>query len=299
MLYSDSTRTGSPFAKDPSVVRFRGRYLLYYSMPPIPGQGWAVGIAESDDLDHWSKVGELLPSPDHHDSTGLAAPGAVVLDGRVHLFYQSYGHGPKDAICHAVSDDGVRFTRTSIEPVFRPRGPWCVGRAIDADAFAFNGRLYLYYATRDPQMKVQMLGVASADLASDFSASTWTDHNPDGPLLKPELSWEQDCIEAPTVCQHGSRLYLFYGGAYNCAPQQIGVAVSTDAVRWTRRSDRPLLAHGPPGAWNESESGHPGVFVDADGTTHLFFQGSADRGKTWFLSRVRLDWADAGPSVAR
>ena len=55
--------------------------------------------------------------------------------------------------------------------------------------------------------------------------------------------------------------------SYNNDPQQIGVA--------------------------SSESGHPGVFVDADGTPHLFYQGNNDGGKTTVMEK---NWsATSGP----
>ena len=301
MLWADTSRIGRPFAKDPSVVRFGGRYLLYFSLPPasdksIPS-GWAIGIAESRDLIEWKKIGELLPEQDC-EKKGLCAPGARVLDGKVHLFYQTYGNGPKDAICHAVSEDGVRFARDPTNPVFHPTGEWTAGRAIDAEVIEHDGKLFLYCATRDPAMKVQMLTVAAADRKSDFGRAAWKQLG-DGPVLKPELPWETRCIEAPTVLKRGETLYLFYAGGYNNEPQQIGCATSKDGVRFTRIFQEPLLPNGKPGEWNECESGHPGVFVDDDGQTYLFFQGNRDKGKTWQLSWVKLGWKDEKPHVIR
>ena len=304
MKWADETRLGRPYAKDPSVVRFKDRYLMYFSLPPFDAKlappaapkGWSIGIAESRDLTGWKKIGELWPEQDC-DRNGLCAPGALVLEGRVHLFYQTYGNGPRDAICHAVSDDGLRFTRHPQNPVFRPQGAWRVGRAIDADAFPSNGKLLLYYATRDPNMVTQMVGVASADLGSGFGPDAWTQLG-DGPVLRPELPWERKCIEASSIVRRGDTLVMFYAGGYNNEPQQIGVASSTDGVTWTRLSDEPLLANGAPGAWNASESGHPGAFMDADGRTWLFFQGNPDKGKTWFLSKREILWQGAVPRLA-
>lgn len=305
VLFGDTSRLGRPFAKDPSVVRFGGRYLMYYSIPPYGPQlapagalsGWAVGIAESKDLIHWTKAGEMLPEQEV-ERNGMAAPGARVLDGKVHLFYQTYGNGPKDAICHAVSSDGLHFQRDPSNPVFRPTGKWNVGRAIDAEVFEHQDKLLLYYATRDPQMKIQMVGVAAADRKSDFGRETWTDLSLEGPALKPELPWERDCIEAATVCRQGDTLYMFYAGAYNNAPQQIGCATSRDGIHWTRLSPDPLVPNGPPGTWNASESGHPGVFVDDDGQTYLFFQGNNDKGRTWFISCAKVAWREGRPTVS-
>ena len=300
MYFGDATRTGRSFAKDPSVIKLRGRYLMYYSAAPSTNKtvpkGWAIGIAESRDLVNWQKAGELLPQQEC-DKNGLCAAGARVIAGKVHLFYQTYGNGPRDAICHAVSDDGLRFTRDASNPVFHPSGDWTSGRAIDAEVFPVGDMLFLYFATRDPAMKVQMIGVAGADLKSDFSRSAWKQLS-NGPILKPELPWERNCIEAPTVCRRGDAFFMFYAGAYNNEPQQIGCATSQDGLHWTRLFQEPLLANGKPGEWNSSESGHPSIFADNDGQTYLFYQGNNDKGRTWFLSRVRIDWKDGKPSVA-
>jgi hypothetical protein len=246
-------------------------------------------------LGAWKKVGELLPAQDC-DQKGICAPAAILLNGRVHLFYQTYGNGAKDAICHAVSADGLRFARDPSNPVFRPAGAWTAGRAIDAEVCPFGKRLFLWFATRDPAMKIQMIGVAGADLESDFSRHTWTQLQ-DGPVLKPELPWEKSCIEAPSVLRRGDTFYMFYAGAYNNEPQQIGVAASRDGISWQRLSDQPLLPNGAPGTWNSSESGHPGIFKDTDGRVYLFYQGNNDRGRTWFLSAVEIGWNDRGPFV--
>jgi predicted GH43/DUF377 family glycosyl hydrolase len=305
MHWADTSR-GRPYAKDPSVVKFGGRYLMYYSVGPYPKtdpratpmDGWNIGIAESRDLDTWTKLGELNPAQDC-DRKGLCAPAAWVHQGKVHLFYQTYGNGPKDAICHAWSTDGVRFTRDASNPIFAPTGAWTAGRAIDAEVFPLGDRLLLYFATRDPAMKVQMIGVAGAPLASDFSRAQWK-QLVDAPILKPELPWERKCIEASSLIRHGDTLFMFYAGGYNNEPQQIGVASSRDGLTWTRLSDQPLVPNGGPGDWNASESGHPGIFADpTDGRTHLFFQGNRDRGASWYLSRLEILWREGRPVVKR
>ena len=228
----------------------------------------------------------------------MAAPAAIVLDQKVHLFYQTYGNGRNDAICHAVSDDGIHFVRNPTNPIFRPTGEWNCGRAIDADVIEHEGTLFLYCATRDPSYRIQMLVVASALTDSDFGRDSWTQMC-DAPILKPELPWEKNCIEAPSVCKHAGRFYMFYAGAYNNEPQQIGCAVSEDGISWTRFSDYPLLPNGKPGEWNSSESRHPGVFIDDDGETYLFFQGNNDHGKTWYISKMNVEWEKAGPFPIR
>ena len=128
MYYADETR-GARYAKDPAVVFFGGRYLMYYSVPPYNDgrehDGWEIGVAESRDLDCWSKICDL-PRFGEPERNGFCAPGAIVLDGVVHLFYQTYGNGAKDAICHAVSGTGCISRR--MRPI-RFSAPPATGRA--------------------------------------------------------------------------------------------------------------------------------------------------------------------------
>lgn len=300
MKWGDTSRRGVPFSKDPSVIYYGNRYLLYYSMQPFgdgrPNDGWAIGIAASTDLIHWSKAGEILPEQ-NYERSGLVNGRAILLNGKIHLFYNTYGNGPRDALCHAVSIDGIHFARDSTNPILRAKGNWNNGRAIDCDVVDFKGKLWLYFATRDPKGKVQMLVAATAKRNSDFGREAWKQVDLDGPVLKPELPWETQCIEAPSLVARGKFLYLFYGGGYNNDPQQIGCAMSKDGLHWRRLFQQPLVPNGAPGTWNASESGHPGYFADNDGHEYLFFQANNDSGHTWYLSSVRLNWKKGIPYV--
>ncbi len=290
MLFTN-TELGN-FAKDPAVVRLQDDYFLYYSLCHEDGR-FGVGIARSKDLENWTLAGEI-PQDVPCEANGIAAPGAIVLDGRVHIFYQTYGNGRKDAICHAVSEDGLHFVKNPENPVFSPTADWCCGRAIDADLCVFGGRLHMYFATRDHEMRVQKVGGAWAALDSGFGRGAWTQLAAQS-LLMPELKWEGECIEAPATMVHEGRVYLFYGGSYNCTPQQIGCAVSEDGVFFRRVSTEPFIPCGAPDAWNSSESGHPFAFRDEDGRMYLIYQGSADMGKTWYLSKTEIRFENGCP----
>lgn len=297
MLFTDESH--NCFAKDPAVVKFGGRYYLYYSTAGMRNENgavtcgmqngqakFAIGIAVSENLENW-RILTTLPATQACEANGVAAPGAIVLDGRVHLFYQTYGNGPRDAICHAVSEDGVHFVKDATNPVFSPTADWCNGRAIDADVCEFHGKIFLYFATRDHSGEIQKIGGAWAERDADFSRGSWHQITL-GSLLAPELSWEGQCTEAPAAIVNGGQMFLFYGGSYNCTPQQIGVAVSDDGCFFRRMAATPFLPCGTPDSWNSSESGHPFAFRDSDGRAYLFHQGSADGGKTWYLSRREL-----------
>ncbi len=288
MLFT-SNLAETPFAKDPAVVRLGERYFLYYSV--FFGDTLGIGMAFSDDMERWQEYGRF-PTTQECESTGVGAPGAIVRDGKVHLFYQTYGTWEKDAICHAWSEDGLHFEKDESNPVFRPTADWCCGRAIDADVCRFKDRYYLYFATRDHEMRIQKLGAAWTPLTSDFSRDSWTQACRHA-ILAPEMVWEQECTEAPACVVDGERLYLFYGGAYNRKPQQIGCAVSEDGIHFEKMDSLPFLTNGEPGSWNAEESGHPFAFRDTDGTVWLFYQGFD--GETWRITRTKLDFRDGRP----
>ena len=163
MYFCDTSNIREHYAKDPCVVRLGDKYFMYYSLwVGIDGKDKLdIGISVSDDLESWTPVGRL-PIGGGCEENGIGAPGAIVLDGVIHMFYQTYGNNERDAICHATSRDGINFEKDPTNPVFAPTADWCCGRAIDADVIEFRGRLYLYFATRDHMMKIQKLGVASA-----------------------------------------------------------------------------------------------------------------------------------------
>ena len=295
MMFTEKGGSREAFAKDPAVIKFKGEYFLYYStyFNEDGVEKLGIGIAKSNDGENWESVSKI-PLTQDCESRGIGAPGAIILNGQVHLFYQSYGNWELDAICHAVSEDGVYFQKDETNPIFRPLNDWCVGRAIDADVVVFKDKLFLYFATRDHEFKVQKIGVAYADLTSDFSRNCWT-QAVSRAIVEPEYEWEKKCIEAPATLVVDGKVYMFYGGAYNCEPQQIGVAVSKDGINFEKCFDYPFLECGKKGEWNSYESGHPYVFEDEDGKIWLYYQGTNDMGKSWYISRKEIVFKDGIP----
>ena len=103
------------FAKDPAVVRYRSRYWLYYSLRHENGR-FGIGIAESADMEHWTPCGEIEQDA-LCETNGIAAPGAIVLNDKIHLFYQFHPYneawGPMHW-GHSETTDFVKWTELPI-----------------------------------------------------------------------------------------------------------------------------------------------------------------------------------------
>ena len=148
MYFADETVPGRPYAKDPYVIYFKQKYWMYYSTPDTQKKEWHIGIATSSDLIKWDKVGDIFGLKGTAEEKGICAPGAFLKDGILHLFYQTYGNGKSDAICHATSTDGIHFERNATNPIFHPTpSDWSCGRAIDAEVVSYKNQFFLYYAT--------------------------------------------------------------------------------------------------------------------------------------------------------
>lgn len=313
MRYGDPSRHDYLFAKDPTVIRLGSEYRIYYSLDPFSADKmpagvnkevakWHCGVGRSTDLIHWERVSDLkLLSSSGEEIGNIAAPCVKIFDGVIHMFYQRYYDG-QHAIWHATTEDGITFINTSDRPAIVPDNSWSIVKAIDAEVYRVGDKMVMMYATRDkPSGAIQMFGMYEAPYGSDYGPDKWVNVCPDGPFFRPTYGWEGKCTEAPSVLEKDGVYYLFYAGSYNSGFQQIGLATSTDGYHFTRvnyEKNRPGLFYkqGPAGSWNAGESGHPGVFEDADGKVYLFFQGKAGGTSTadpYMLSMLKLSFTEA------
>ena len=312
MRYGDPSRHDYLFAKDPTVIRIGKQYYMYYSQDPmdkdkrpagVNGEvaNWHCGVAKSKDMINWTRVSDIKLYNTKGEEIGYdAAPCVKSFDGQIYLFYQRvYQPIGQNVIWLAKSKDGVTFTNVFDEPIFIPKADWCIHRAIDPEVYRVKDKMVMMFATREnPTKKIQQIGMAEAPYGSDYGPDKWTELSIDGPIFKPEMAWEKQCIEAPTVVEVDGIYYFFYAGDYNHGGQQIGLATSTDGYHFTRVNyfpDAPGLFYplGPTGSWNAAESGHPGVFKDKDDRVYLFYQGKASGKKTadpYLLSVLKLNF---------
>lgn len=92
MVFTNNSGSRKNFAKDPGVIKFMGKYILYHSIYEKNDnkEKLGIGIAISYDLDNWKVIGSI-PFSGECSKKGAGAPAAIVLKDKVHLFYQSYG----------------------------------------------------------------------------------------------------------------------------------------------------------------------------------------------------------------
>lgn len=144
---------------------------------------------------------------------------------------------------------------------------------------------YLLYYTGDqpPDGLTYSIGLATSD-----DGITWERYG-DGPVLEPELDWEQPVCTDPPACEthfgglleptvvyQDGMYHLWYAawGGESSFGYRMGYATSEDGIQWTRYPD-PVFAAGEAGSWDSEIVSHFHVVPDPVQGYHLFYFGIA------------------------
>ena len=104
----------------------------------------------------------------------------------------------------------------------------------------------------------------------------WQKH-PESPVVVPgeEGDWDDAVISEAKVIYDGETFHMWYAGRRRGPPglkmpMDLGYAISSDGVHWTKPSDGPVLVRGPLGGYDENMITAPAVLYD--GTQfHMWF----------------------------
>jgi predicted GH43/DUF377 family glycosyl hydrolase len=231
---------------NPSVIRYHGEYLNYYS--GYDGRTWSTGVAASSDGIHWTKRGRIL-SPDAGNGSALVRRDEI-------LYWYQTGSPVEIALGKST------VLKTG------PRGSWDEGGVADPYVIERNGELYMYYLGMD-RARRQRLGVArSAD------GAVWEKliSNPIMELGDPG-TFDEIGLGEPAVWSSGGSYWILYTGRARGERRRIGLAKSPDGIVWTRE---PLVIEGA-SDWDREVVCDPTVEVLPDGVRIWFGGGDVPR----------------------
>jgi len=198
------------------------------------------------------------------------------------MFYTGFeGKGYQTA--QAVSKDLVHWEQRGLVMGYGKEG------AFDYGGVAFGGLLFDSYDLKAPRTLKKWnnkywalygcyahqggyeIRPGSQGLAWSEDGETWHRASEDRPILSIEgaAEWEKDCIYAPWLIEHEGKFYDFYNAA-NGSIEQMGFAVSTDLVNWTRYPGNPVVRNRP-GGYDEEFCSDGKVFRDGDHWIMIYF----------------------------
>ena len=206
--HADATGDAIPFYHE-------GRYHIF-SLTPPPGTGtyperlrttWHH--AWSGNLVDWEEIGPaLIPgAPDEPDADGCWTGSVIYGQGQWHAFYTGYSIQAtfQQTICHAVSEDGVSWTKDPKNPILVPRTD-LYERLDWRDPYAFYNEedhaYWLLFSARKNAGPITRRGCVI--LYRSQNLADWEYY---GPIYEPKHT---NCPECPEIYRMGETWYLSY-----------------------------------------------------------------------------------------
>jgi predicted GH43/DUF377 family glycosyl hydrolase len=214
----------------PSVVRYKGKWHMYYMgvMPPGSVPASHIGHAVSDDGIHWAhdprgaRVISASGKVDDWNGFLVSEPGAVVFNDRIYLYFAALGarQGLKPpqlmTIGLAISDDGTNFdvprrVLAADEALFPPAKGYAGYATVSA--IVAQGRMHLFYnVISNPKLSgSDMEQVALHHSSSPDGERDWR-QDPRPIFNRGDFDWTEGGIISPSVLIENGKVRMWFAG---------------------------------------------------------------------------------------
>lgn len=217
-----------------------------FELPAVPGGGAGA---------RWKWRADEKPQIARGPEGSVDVLNPVVLrsaDGYVNFYSAFDGKTWHTAL--ATSGDGRKWTKAG--RVFSPDATtWESGYIAANGSVKRVGQEYWHWYQAGAE------GQTRIGLARSTDGRKWIREK--GPVLGlgPRGAWDEISIGDPDVLVAGGTYYMFYLGQDRARRQRLGVARSSDGVRWEKLRTNPVLELGAPNAFDENGLGEPAVWA--------------------------------------
>jgi predicted GH43/DUF377 family glycosyl hydrolase len=206
----------------------------------------------------------VLTAGDGWESHDVLNPSVISLPRPLSLLYSGFdGRTWRTGL--ATSSDGTHWQRQGV--ILSPDPQTWEGSYIAANGSALFHDNQFWYWYQAGLRERPRIGLAR-------SADTHSWRKEPKPVLEPGPyeSWDEYGVADPYVVRIEPYFYLFYLGQDRARRQRLGVARSTDGVRWEKLRTNPVLELGDAGAFDENGLGEPAVW-NSDGFYWMLYTG--------------------------
>ncbi len=272
---------------DPGVLNAAPTYYVVCTTHTLP----AFPIRKSTDLVNWTDTGKYVFTDRNKPKWArdhFWAPEIHKVGDKYHAYYTARNSNT-NRLCIGLA------TASSAEGPYRDLGkPFLCDTVTILDSHVFaddNGKKYLYWkadaADGNPSGPIYAQEMASDGLSLVGARSA---------LIKNDLAWEGNLVEAPWVVKRNGLYYLFYsGGAYNTTSYATGVASSSSPMGGFTKKGDPILKTGT--KWKGPGHNSITVFNGNDYTINHAWEGDTFQDvRPTLLDRV--NWGtDGWPAI--
>jgi len=268
----------------PFLFRHEGRYWMTHI--GFDGVGYRTGLAVSDDLLHWEKLGLLVDRGPQgsvtefnvaltwivRDNALFGAGELKAVDGRYLGTYHAYprpGYEVGPAAIGLCRSDDLRhwtFEKPFLQASDADAGDWGRGGLYKSCLVEHDGIYYMFYNAKTPDAPwAEQTGlVTSPDLR------TWQRHD-GNPVLRlgPAGAFDDRFCSDPCVVRCDGVWAMFFYTLSSDGRARDSVAFSRDLLTW-EKSNEILIDVGPPGSIDSKYAHKPGIFTK-DGKLYHFY----------------------------
>lgn len=270
----------------PFVFYHNDKYYMMYV--GFDGRGYQTGLALSDDLLHWTKLGVILSRVENVGWDCVGAAGVSLLrgsndldglpklkkvNGRYWMVYHSYPEEGYEAGAARIGlawcdDESLLCWHRLPEPVMTWENGknWEKGGLYKGFLMEREGCYYLFYNAKNVMEGswIEQVGVAfSRDMIS------WTRYAGNPVLSVADGAWDSAFCSDPFVVRDGNRWLMFYYG-FDRRHAQNGIAVSNDLLHWEKYPE-PILRSGAAQEDLDFFHAHKPSVLRVNGTMYHFY----------------------------
>ncbi len=246
---------------DISMLRKNEQYVMYFSWRTRK----SIAVTTSEDGIHWAEP-QICIAPritEDGKEDNICRPSVVKCGSIYHMWYTGQhnisGRDGTSDIFHAVSEDGIHFTRTSDVPVLSPSLLWEIHSIMCPDVmWDDEQKIFKMWYSAGEQYEPNAIGYAESS-----DGLLWNKPFAQ-PVFQadPTSNWECHKVTACHVFRHRDYYWMFYIGFRNEDYAQIGIARSKNGItNWERSHLNPIVAPDAD-AWDGEACYKPYVMFD-------------------------------------
>jgi predicted GH43/DUF377 family glycosyl hydrolase len=225
----------------------------------------------------------LVTSHNYYDEYGVAAPQIIFENGLYKMWYLGVASSATKYVLYAESNNGTNWTRPINHPVLYPGnyGTWD-SWAVHPGAILKDGNEYkMYYYGYSNQYDQWHIG-----LAISIDGINWEKYPQ--PILLGTSGWEYQIFTSSIIKRDS--IYLLYYTGRNLPSYQIGVAISSDGINFTKFPGNPIINNEQ--AWEMNGVLYPSI-VEQNGSLKMVYMNSTASGFGLATSSDGLNWTKA------
>jgi predicted GH43/DUF377 family glycosyl hydrolase len=229
---------------------------------------------------NWTKYPNPVLSPGDQgewDDLNVGITSVLSLNDTLHMwydanYYDENGDGP-NGIGHAISTDGISWTKDPLNPVLTPGPSDWEACNVEQATVLYNtseSLFHMWYSGRGDCNIYQPLYIGHA---TSSNGNIWTKDS--DWVLGPGTygSWDDDALMGPEIINVNDTLHMWYNGFKLGATGnsvKIGHAISTNWTTWEKDPANPVLRPGSVNDWDYPRIRAPRV-IHVNNTYHMFY----------------------------